>query len=131
MNSSNLNLLFSFLIFESKVFELQMYQELQLLSPLVSTRHFYILRFCQQIEHGTWAVVDVSYNIPRENQIVSHSQCHRLPSGCLIQDMPNGYSKVLPLVLCSSFIFIVQTSYFMIPKFLLIGQCSPKTGYLD
>ncbi|KAG6584428.1 Homeobox-leucine zipper protein HDG11, partial [Cucurbita argyrosperma subsp. sororia] len=70
-----------------------MYQELQLLSPLVSTRHFYILRFCQQIEHGTWAVVDVSYNIPRENQIVSHSQCHRLPSGCLIQDMPNGYSK--------------------------------------
>lgn len=71
-----------------------MYQELQLLSPLVSTRHFYILRFCQQIEHGTWAVVDVSYNIPRENQIVSHSQCHRLPSGCLIQDMPNGYSKV-------------------------------------
>ncbi|XP_022136988.1 homeobox-leucine zipper protein HDG11-like [Momordica charantia] len=72
-----------------------MYQELHLLSPLVSTRQFYVLRHCQQIEQGTWAVVDVSYNIPRENQIVSRdSQCHRFPSGCLIQDMPNGYSKV-------------------------------------
>ncbi|KAL0535739.1 hypothetical protein IC582_030080 [Cucumis melo] len=71
-----------------------MYQELQLLSPLVPTRHFYVIRYCQQIEQGVWAVVDVSYNIPRENQIVSHPQCHRFPSGCLIQDMPNGYSKV-------------------------------------
>lgn len=91
---------FSFLIFESKVFELQMYLELQLLSPLVPTRHFYVLRYCQQIEQGMWAIVDVSYNIPREYQIVSHSQCHRFPSGCLVQDMPNGYSKVLAFDLC-------------------------------
>lgn len=86
---------FLILIFESRVSELQMYQELQLLSPLVPARQFYVLRHCQQIEQGTWAIVDVSYNIPRENQIVSRdSQCHRFPSGCLIQDMPNGYSKV-------------------------------------
>lgn len=107
---------FSFLIFESKVFELQMYQELQLLSPLVPTRHFYFIRYCQQIEQGVWAVVDVSYNIPRENQIVSHPQCHRFPSGCLIQDMPNGYSKVLPPYLSYAFLFIIETSYFLCPN---------------
>ncbi|PHT53491.1 Homeobox-leucine zipper protein HDG12 [Capsicum baccatum] len=72
-----------------------MYEELQVLSPLVPTRQFYFLRFCQQIEQGTWAIVDVSYDIAQENQYSSTScKVHRLPSGCLIQDMPNGYSKV-------------------------------------
>ncbi|KAJ6373769.1 hypothetical protein OIU78_029452 [Salix suchowensis] len=68
-----------------------MYEELQVLSPLVPTREFCILRYCQQIEQGLWAIVSVSYDIP---QFASQFQCHRLPSGCLIQDMPNGYSKV-------------------------------------
>ncbi|XP_060204253.1 homeobox-leucine zipper protein HDG11-like [Lycium barbarum] len=72
-----------------------MYEELQVLSPLVPTRQFYFLRFCQQIEQGSWAIVDVSYGITQENQYSSTScKVHRLPSGCLIQDMPNGYSKV-------------------------------------
>ncbi|KAJ8554080.1 hypothetical protein K7X08_024758 [Anisodus acutangulus] len=72
-----------------------MYEELQVLSPLVPTRQFYFLRFCQQIEQGSWAIVDVSYDINQENQY-SFTSCkvHRLPSGCLIQDMPNGYAKV-------------------------------------
>lgn len=108
------------------MFELQMYQELQLLSPLVPTRHFYVLRYCQQIEQGVWAVVDVSYNIPRENQIVSHSQCHRFPSGCLIQDMPNGYSKVLPLYFCSAFFFMIETSYFMFLNFFSLDNAHRK-----
>ncbi|KAF6150738.1 hypothetical protein GIB67_020821 [Kingdonia uniflora] len=69
-----------------------MYEELQVLSPLVSAREFYFLRYCQQIEPGSWAIADVSYDLTRENQFVSNSR--RLPSGCLIQDMPNGYSKV-------------------------------------
>ncbi|XP_061956765.1 homeobox-leucine zipper protein HDG11-like [Populus nigra] len=69
-----------------------MYEELQVLSPLVPTREFCILRYCQQIEQGLWAIVSVSYDIP---QFASQFQCHRLPSGCLIQDMPNGYSKVI------------------------------------
>ncbi|KAH8491999.1 hypothetical protein Peur_071970 [Populus x canadensis] len=69
-----------------------MYEELQVLSPLVPTREFCILRYCQQIEQGLWAIVSVSYDIP---QSASQFQCHRLPSGCLIQDMPNGYSKVI------------------------------------
>ncbi|GAV58909.1 Homeobox domain-containing protein/START domain-containing protein [Cephalotus follicularis] len=70
-----------------------MYEELQVLSPLVSTREFYVLRYCQQIEQGLWAIVNVSYDFP---QFATQCQgrCHRLPSGCLIQDMPNGYSEV-------------------------------------
>ncbi|KAL1823607.1 hypothetical protein ACET3Z_010385 [Daucus carota] len=71
-----------------------MYQELQVLSPLVPTRQFCFLRFCQQIEQGSWALVDVSNDLPQNNTFTSQCQVQRLPSGCLIQDMPNGYSKV-------------------------------------
>ncbi|KAJ0247874.1 Homeobox-leucine zipper protein HDG12 [Hirschfeldia incana] len=68
-----------------------MLEELQVLSPLVPTREFSVLRYCQQIEHGTWAIVNVSYEVP---QFMSSSRSYRFPSGCLIQDMSNGYSKV-------------------------------------
>ncbi|XP_013682996.1 homeobox-leucine zipper protein HDG12-like [Brassica napus] len=68
-----------------------MLEELQMLSPLVPTREFSVLRYCQQIEHGTWAIVNVSYELP---QFISSSRPYRLPSGCLIQDMSNGYCKV-------------------------------------
>ncbi|GER56727.1 homeobox-leucine zipper family protein [Striga asiatica] len=73
-----------------------MYAELQVLSALVPTRQYYFLRFRQQIEQGSWAIVDVSYDIPHQDEQFSSSPCkvNRLPSGCLIQDMPNGYSKV-------------------------------------
>jgi len=64
---------------------------MEVLSPLVATREFCELRYCQQTEQGSWIVVNVSYDLP---QFVSHSQSYRFPSGCLIQDMPNGYSKV-------------------------------------
>lgn len=63
-----------------------------MLSPLVPTREFYILRYGQQIEQGLWAIVNVSYDFP---QFASQYRSHRFPSGCLIQDMPNGYSKVV------------------------------------
>ncbi|ESQ35009.1 hypothetical protein EUTSA_v10006969mg [Eutrema salsugineum] len=69
-----------------------MLEELQVLSPLVPTREFCGLRYCQQIQHGTWAIVNVSYEFP---QFISHSRSYRYPSGCLIQDMSNGYSKVI------------------------------------
>ncbi|KAJ0922397.1 putative transcription factor & lipid binding HD-SAD family [Helianthus annuus] len=72
-----------------------MYQELQVLSPLVPTRHMYVLRLVQEIKQGSWAVVNVSYDLPHYNQYPqSRFKVHCLPSGCLIQDMPNGYSKV-------------------------------------
>ncbi|CAA7029504.1 unnamed protein product [Microthlaspi erraticum] len=68
-----------------------MLEELQVLTPLVATREFCVLKYCQQIENGTWAIVNVSYELP---QFVSHSRSYKLPSGSLIQDMSNGYSKV-------------------------------------
>ncbi|EYU22268.1 hypothetical protein ABFS82_09G005300 [Erythranthe guttata] len=72
-----------------------MYEELQVLSALVPTRQFYFLRFRQQIEPGLWAIVNVSYDVPhQESQLSSSCKSQRLPSGCLIQDMPNGYSKI-------------------------------------
>ncbi|KAL6524582.1 Homeobox-leucine zipper protein hdg11 [Orobanche hederae] len=72
-----------------------MHAELHVLSALVPTRQFYFLRFIHQIEQGSWAIVDVSYGIShQDSQFSSSCKAHMMPSGCLIQDMPNGYSKV-------------------------------------
>jgi len=72
-----------------------MLAEFQVLSPLVPTRQMSFLRFCKQHAEGVWVVVDVSVDIIRNaansNPLMS---CRRLPSGCIIQDMPNGLSKV-------------------------------------
>ncbi|KAK0589692.1 hypothetical protein LWI29_017398 [Acer saccharum] len=66
--------------------------EFQVPSPLVPTRQSHYLRYCKQLVEDTWAVVDVSLdNILQPNRAV---RCRRRPSGCLIQEMPNGYSKV-------------------------------------
>nr|CAD1827075.1 unnamed protein product [Ananas comosus var. bracteatus] len=73
---------------------LLMYEELHVLSPVVPTREFHFLRYCRQIDQGLWAIADVSLDLNRENQFNSPLRSRRLPSGCLIQDMPNGYSKV-------------------------------------
>lgn len=66
--------------------------EFQVPSPLVPTRENYFVRYCKQHTDGTWAVVDVSLDNLRPTSI---SRCRRRPSGCLIQELPNGYSKVL------------------------------------
>lgn len=73
-----------------------MRSELQLLSPLVPIREFKFLRFCKQHAEGVWAVVDVSVDTIRETAsgAATFTNCRRLPSGCVVQDMPNGYSKV-------------------------------------
>ncbi|CAH2056725.1 unnamed protein product [Thlaspi arvense] len=65
--------------------------EFQVPSPLVPTRENYFVRYCKQHADGTWAVVDVSLDNLRPSSI---SRCRRRPSGCLIQELPNGYSKV-------------------------------------
>ncbi|CAA7017384.1 unnamed protein product [Microthlaspi erraticum] len=64
--------------------------ELQVLSPLVPVRNVNFLRFCKQHAEGVWAVVDVSI----ENSGGAPVIIRRLPSGCVVQDMSNGYSKV-------------------------------------
>ncbi|XP_039020060.1 homeobox-leucine zipper protein MERISTEM L1-like [Hibiscus syriacus] len=66
--------------------------EFQVPSPLVPTRENYFVRYCKQHIDGTWAVVDVSLDNLRPNSV---SKCRRRPSGCLIQELPNGYSKVI------------------------------------
>ncbi|XP_061359240.1 homeobox-leucine zipper protein ANTHOCYANINLESS 2-like isoform X2 [Gastrolobium bilobum] len=72
-----------------------MHAELQVLSPLVPVREVNFLRFCKQHAEGVWAVVDVSIDTIRETSgAPTFLNCRRLPSGCVVQDMPNGYSKV-------------------------------------
>ncbi|KAK4758953.1 hypothetical protein SAY87_020254 [Trapa incisa] len=66
--------------------------EFQVPSPLVPTRESYFARYCKLHSDGTWAVVDVSLDTLRPGYA---SKCRRRPSGCLIQEMPNGYSKVI------------------------------------
>ncbi|KAG9145399.1 hypothetical protein Leryth_008320 [Lithospermum erythrorhizon] len=66
--------------------------ELQLPSPIVPTRELYFVRYCKQHTDGSWVVVDVSLDNLRPNTI--SSRCRRRPSGCLIHELPNGYSNV-------------------------------------
>ncbi|KAL6843100.1 hypothetical protein ACP4OV_026813 [Aristida adscensionis] len=68
-----------------------MSMEFQVPSPLVPTRECYFVRYCKHNPDGTWAVVDVSLDSLRPSPVL---KCRRRPSGCLIQEMPNGYSKV-------------------------------------
>ncbi|XP_039014926.1 homeobox-leucine zipper protein HDG5-like isoform X2 [Hibiscus syriacus] len=74
-----------------------MYAELQVLSPLVPTREAYFLRYCQQqnLDDETyWAIVDFPLDGFHNNLQSSFPLYKRRPSGCLIHDMPNGYSRV-------------------------------------
>ncbi|KAK9064201.1 hypothetical protein SSX86_015581 [Deinandra increscens subsp. villosa] len=65
--------------------------EYQVPSPFVPTRESYFVRYCKQLDDETWAVVDVSLDNLRSSSIV---RCRRRPSGCLIQELPNGCSKI-------------------------------------
>ncbi|XP_030525432.1 homeobox-leucine zipper protein ROC8-like [Rhodamnia argentea] len=66
--------------------------QMHVLSPLVPARDVYFLRRCQQIELGKWVIVDVSYNHMKDD--ASPYNTWRLPSGCVIQAMRDGCSKV-------------------------------------
>ncbi|GJY92156.1 homeobox-leucine zipper protein meristem L1-like protein [Tanacetum coccineum] len=65
--------------------------EYQVPSPLVPTRENCFVRYCKQHSEGMWVVVDVSLDSVRSSTIPRY---RRRPSGCLIQEMPNGYSRV-------------------------------------
>lgn len=69
----------------------QMTAEFEIPSPLVPSRESHFVRYCKQHLVGIWAVVDVSIDSLRPSPAM---RCRRRPSGCLIQEMPNGYSKV-------------------------------------
>lgn len=85
-----------------------MYAELQVLSPLVPTRETYFLRYCQQnVEEGTWAIVDFPIDGFHDNIEPCFPLYRRRPSGCVIQDMPNGYSRVSKII----FLFTLYTPF--------------------
>ncbi|CAO2210210.1 unnamed protein product [Urochloa humidicola] len=67
--------------------------EFQMPSPLVPTRESQFVRYCKQHTDGGWAVVDVSLDGLRAGGAVG-ARGRRRPSGCLIREMPNGYSRV-------------------------------------
>ncbi|PWA68801.1 homeobox protein 7 [Artemisia annua] len=66
-----------------------MQAEIQLVSPLVPVRQARFIRFCRQHAEGMWAIVDLSVDAGREGFL-----SRRLPSGCIVHDMPNGSSKI-------------------------------------
>ncbi|KAG1362009.1 Homeobox-leucine zipper protein ROC3 [Cocos nucifera] len=73
-----------------------MQAELQFLSPLVPAREVYFFRYCQQnSEEGTWMIVDFPVDGFHDGLDTSFAPYRRRPSGCVIQDMPNGYSRVI------------------------------------
>lgn len=78
------------------IFGEQMYAEVQVLSPLVPTREAHFLRYCQHnAEEGSWAIVDFPLDgFQNDYPPSTFPYYKRRPSGCIIQDMPNGYSRV-------------------------------------
>ncbi|KAL6959683.1 hypothetical protein U1Q18_039835 [Sarracenia purpurea var. burkii] len=71
---------------------------MHILSPLVPPRQFYFLRYCAEVEAGAWVMVDVSYDRHCTTDDDPHAsttlRSWRLPSGCMLQDRPNGCCEV-------------------------------------
>ncbi|CAI0407129.1 unnamed protein product [Linum tenue] len=63
-------------------------------SAVVIMNHVNLVEILMDVQQsdGTWAVVDVSLDSLRPSPL---SKNRRRPSGCLIQELPNGYSKVM------------------------------------
>ncbi|KAK9060895.1 hypothetical protein SSX86_018077 [Deinandra increscens subsp. villosa] len=64
--------------------------EIQVISSLVPVRVLEFIRFAKEQAEGVWVVVDLSVNATMEGQHLTR----RCPSGCILHDMPNGFSKV-------------------------------------
>ncbi|KAJ4802761.1 Homeobox-leucine zipper protein hdg5 [Rhynchospora pubera] len=73
-----------------------MHAELQFPSPLVPAREYVFFRYCQQnLQEGTWTIVDFPADGFDNNYAVTTTMKNkRRPSGCIIQDMPNGYASI-------------------------------------
>lgn len=70
----------------------QVKAELHVASPLLKTREIYFARYCKQMTvANTWVVVDVSLESIFPDMV---TQSQRKPSGCLIQGLESGFSKV-------------------------------------
>ncbi|MCO5579543.1 hypothetical protein L7F22_033400 [Adiantum nelumboides] len=71
-----------------------MFAELQVPSPIVPTWQVYFLRFCKMLSGDTWAIVDVSVDNLRGDSLSTAHKCRKRPSGCLVQQLPDGFSKI-------------------------------------
>lgn len=70
-----------------------MYEEMHVLSPLVPSREFHFLRYCEQVETGIWVIADVSYDYKLKED-GPHFGTWRFPSGCMIHQVSNVTSQV-------------------------------------
>ncbi|XP_047958030.1 homeobox-leucine zipper protein PROTODERMAL FACTOR 2-like [Salvia hispanica] len=68
-----------------------MYAEFHICSPLISPRQVYFVRQSRRIDNDTWVVADVSLETIYPNPFPASK---RKPSGCLIQALGDGVSKV-------------------------------------
>ncbi|CAN6209961.1 unnamed protein product [Urochloa humidicola] len=76
--------------------------ELWVQSPRVPNRTVNILRFSKLVDEKQWPVMDVSVDGILGQDVTTPARymgCRLLPSGCLIEDMSNGYCKVTWIVL--------------------------------
>lgn len=78
---------------------MQMFAEVQMVTPVVGTREVYFVRYCKQLSGDEWAIVDVSVDKVEDNIDASLVKCRKRPSGCIIQDKSNGHCKVCTLYL--------------------------------
>ena len=92
-------------------FPVQMFAELQMLTPLVPTREVYFVRYCKQLSPEQWAIVDVSIDNVEDSIDASLLKCRRWPSGCIIEDKSNGHCKVHKHYTPSFFFFFSPSQY--------------------
>ncbi|CAD6264044.1 unnamed protein product [Miscanthus lutarioriparius] len=74
--------------------------DLSVESPRPPLRSMKFLRISKQTKNGGFVVVDVSINgvhrvHEQESSQNKHTSCRLLPSGCLVQDIGDGYCQVL------------------------------------
>ncbi|KAJ0856178.1 putative homeobox-leucine zipper protein GLAB [Helianthus annuus] len=68
---------------------LLMKAEIQVISSFVPVRVLNFIRYVNKHSEGLWAVVDYSVDFGTDRRLT-----RRCPSGCILQSMPNGFTKV-------------------------------------
>ncbi|GAB2277678.1 hypothetical protein Dimus_012383 [Dionaea muscipula] len=69
-------------------------ERMHFLSPLISPREFSVLRYCKQTDTGVWVLMETSYDCVNGREAIPGSCSWKHPSGCMIEDLSNGLSKV-------------------------------------
>jgi homeobox-leucine zipper protein len=65
-------------------------------TPCLPNRNVKFLRFSKMMEERKWAVVDVSVDLYQQGSNGTNCTGYRLlPSGCILEGMSGGFSKVL------------------------------------